>query len=218
MNEFKDIADKYIKESRETLEKSKQEAEKEGAKMRENVKRLEDLSMSNFTSWRDYMHKYFTVIFLLVGATGALQSEKFNDCWFRTGIFLTLGGVFVGYLFINIYFYIERRWFQAHNLLNESHAPLDHPKAITGGIREAIILNELDFIEEIKVKLKEAQGKKDKKMTKHYKKIIKQNKKLIFALKFTGEQFGLMEKIWLIGVSLSLLFTAVGIFIVFANI
>ncbi|MFH0819901.1 MAG: hypothetical protein V1892_02615 [bacterium] len=220
MNDFNDIVERHRKRGEEIVEKFKQDSERREAKMAKGVERLEDLSMQNFASWRDYLYKYFSVILLLIGATGVLQSEKFNDPWFKAGIFTTLVGVFIGYVFINIYFYIERKWLQAQNIigLEGTYSLHEHPKAKTGDIREAIILHQLDYIEQIKKRLEEAKANNDKKMIRHYKKVIRINKRLNFSIKFTGEQFGIIEHIWISGTILSLFLTISGIAIVFLNI
>ncbi len=113
--------------------------------------------MQNFASWRNYLHKYFSLIFILIGATGILQTDHYSNNCFKFGVFLSLVGVFIGYIFINVYFYIERKWFYSHHLvsLDGAYKIFEHPKSKTDDIHEAMILHCEDTIRKLEKELKQ---------------------------------------------------------------
>lgn len=220
MSTYDDIVEKHRKNSEAIVDKHRNESEKRLDKMNKNLNRLEDLSINNFASWRDYLYKYYSVILILIGATGILQSTKLTDPWFKFGIFTTLAGIFIGYFFINLFFYFERRWFQGQDAMGipGTESLQQHPDAIEGDIKGALILHQQDYIKKLKLWIKEAKTKHDKPKIKLYKKYIGVNKRLIFATKLIGEQFGTLERLWLWGVTISFALTVIGLFIVFLNI
>lgn len=206
--------------AQKNLDDTKKEIKDMLTKSLRDLERVEDLSMKNFASWRDYLHKYFSVIFVLIGATGFLRSETFHLPYFKLGLWLALFGVFLGYIIINVYFYIERRWFQGGNLLSAEgvHNQFTHPQMETEDITEALLLHNRDFIEKLKEKIEKAKQEKNYAQIKYLKRMIKRNKKVALSFYFVGQHFELLERIWLIGISVSMLSTILGTILMFANI
>lgn len=209
--------DKILERSKRDFEKFQERTDRELNENNRRAEKLLDDSKLNYKEWRDFLHKYFTVIVALIGATGILRIELFlNSFWFKWGIFLALAGVVLGYLFVNLYFWLERKWLDANNIF-ESVKNLDffdHPDS-DGDFVKSVRLH-------IKDKLKKA--KENKKASKDRKEIdtIKKNiyglKREYSIMKYVGQQFLLMEKIWVWGVVLSFLLSSIGIVFIFIGL
>lgn len=212
--------DENYANAQKILDDIKKETKEMEIKGVHEVERIEDLSIQNFASWRDYLHKYFGAIFLLIGATGFLQNKNFEYFYFKLGLWLALAGVFLGYIVINIYFYIERRWFQASYLISVDGASnqFTHPEMKTEDTVEALLLHNRDFINKLEERLNKANQEKNKMQSKYINRMIKRNKKIACSFKFIGQHFELVEKIWITGVSLSVFLTMIGSVLLFANI
>jgi hypothetical protein len=212
--------DEHLAAAHKIIDDSKRELKEMQDRTTRDLERVENLSIQNFASWRDYLHKYFSIIFLLIGATGFLQNESFHFFYFKLGLWLALAGVFLGYITINIYFYIERRWFQGSHLMSVDgiYKQFKHPEMNTDDFAESLLLHNKDFISELRKKLEIARQEKNSKQVAYLKRMIKRNKKMASSFYFIGQHFELVEKIWIIGVSFSIALTILGTFLMFANI
>ena len=88
----------------------------------------------------------------------------------------------------------------------------------TENLIEALLLHNKDFTNKLKEKLDKAIQEKNKAQVKYLKRIIKRNKKIGSTFSFVGQHFDLIERIWVVGVSLSVLLTMVGVVFMFVDI
>lgn len=201
-------------EFEEQLEKFNKERQSELEKKMVAASKLDEASMKSFANWRDYLHKYYTTILVIVGATGILQSASL-PCY-RFWLYLALLGVFIGYFTINIYLFLERKWIEAQEIIMGWPATQHtHKDAKTPDIRESIKLHIEDFILNKKQEIKHTT---DPKMIRYLRKVIKSNRRLKLVISLVGEQFGILERVWVFGVSVSMIMTSVGIFMIFVNL
>lgn len=207
--EGQDIVDRYKKESNERLEK-----------MNKYTDDLDAKSMHNFAEWRDYLHKYYVLMLTFIGGSGIFsaiqQSQEWKIIW---GIYLALGGVIFGFCTINIYFYLERKWFQISNYVSIAGfgETQQHPD-VENDVALATRLNLSQKIKQFQVQLKEAKRNKDKKRIHYLKQLIKGHKMERGLMKYLGQQFGFIERFWVSSVIISLLLTSVGTVLVFVSL
>ena len=217
---FRDIADKASERAQQIVDRSRDEADKMMADMKESANDLDRKSMDNFAAWRDYLHKYYVLVLAFIGASGIFTSiQNIDTVWISVGIYLALSGILIGFLAINIYFYLERRWFQISNYVGISgfNATQEHPDVIDDPIL-ASRLNLEEKINQFKAELKEARKLKDTKKIHYLKQQIRGHKSEKRLMKYLGQQFGFIEKFWLIAVGASFLLTSVGIVMIFISI
>ena len=197
---------KYIKNQTEKMERS--------------ADRLDELSMQNFASWRDYLHKYYVLVLAFIGGSGIFTSiQNIQGVKISWGFYLALSGIFLGFIAINIYFYLERRWFQISNYVTSSgFGPTqEHPDIVDDPIRASRI-NLATKIDDFKKKKKEAIKRNDKKMLRHWKQKISGHRRERWLMLFLGKQFGAIENFWIIMVSISFVTSSTGLFLVFSSI
>ena len=189
-------------------------------KMERSADRLDELSMQNFASWRDYLHKYYVLVLAFIGGSGIFTSiQNIQGVKISWGFYLALSGIFLGFIAINIYFYLERRWFQISNYVTSSgFGPTqEHPDIVDDPIRASRI-NLATKIDDFKKKKKEAIKRNDKKMLRHWKQKISGHRRERWLMLFLGKQFGAIENFWIIMVSISFVTSSTGLFLVFSSI
>ncbi len=206
-NEINELQRKLDDDSRYRMEKLHTQAED-----------IDKKSVDNFSRWRDYLYKYYTLVLALITGTGILKQGTFKDQQLLFGITIALGGLLIGFTIINIYFYLERRWQQAQHYLTTSnpYKLYDHPDS-GGDIRKAIVLNLKVKINEYKLKKIDFVKKGDFIEAKRMENQIKADLKMISLMKYVGEQYGFIERIWLYGVVSSMLFTFIGVVLIFLS-
>lgn len=187
-------------------------------KLSEGVKELEERSMKNFSEWRDYLHKYFLIVLTIIGGTRIFSTNiALQNDLITIGIYGALGGVFIGFILINLYFYVERKWMQITANISAVNPErlYNHPDA-KGDIKLGIKLNLEEGISDMRRKLGQSKSSLEKKelLSK-----IAADKKFIRLIKYIGAPFGgFIEKIWFIGVFVSLLLTLGGIILMFMGL
>lgn len=67
------------------------------------VDNASDLSLKNYSTWRDYLHKYYLLMLAIAGGLGIYQDGN------RQSLILIIVGVLIGFLTINFYLYWERK-------------------------------------------------------------------------------------------------------------
>ena len=132
---------------------------------------------------------------------------------------MALSGILIGFLAINIYFYLERKWFQISNYVGISgfNATQEHPDVVNDPVL-ASRLNLNEKIKQFKIELKEAKQIHDTRKVRHLKQQIRGHRSEMRLMKYLGQQFGFIENFWLVAVGLSYLMTSIGIVIVFISI
>jgi hypothetical protein len=217
--------DEIFKQAQETSIRLKADADKRIEDMNNEVVKLEERSIANFSAWREYLYKYYALIFSVITIASAFISKDTRlPRDLLTAIYVTLGGVFIGTLLVNLYFYFERKWAWVTSIVSSPNSLHNHPSVTDGNFIQAIKKN----LDEYNKLYKSVLDKKidlnspkyieigDKKLNeynrKQLKRFIKNNKKHIRLLKYIGSQFTFVEKIWIIGIVVSLLFSWVGIF------
>jgi len=88
----------------------------------------------------------------------------------------------------------------------------------TDDLIESLFLHNQDFTNKLKEKLEKAVQEKNIAQVRFLKRIIKRNKKIALTFHFVGQHFDLVERIWIFGISLSVLLTMVGALLMFINI
>jgi len=214
------IVEKAEKDSRETVDRFRRESDERMDKMHRYAEDLDNKSMKNFADWRDYLYKYYVIILAFVGGSGIFTSiQNIQSPVITWGIYLSLGGIFIGFLAINIYFYLERRWFQISNYTSSyGFGPTqEHPDVVDDPIL-ASQLNISSKIKEFKVQMKDAKKNNDKKQIRHLKKLIRGHKSEKRLMKYLGQQFGSIEHFWVGAVVISFALTSIGVVMVFISI
>lgn len=203
------------------MEKWRREGEERVEKINRQVEELDRKSMENFAAWRDYLHKYYVLILAFVGGSGIFTaSQGLNSAGTVWGTYLALGGIFVGFVAINVYFYLERRWFQISSYVTTAggFAGNDkHPEVEDDPIR-ASRLNLSEKIKALKVQLKDAKKSGDRKKAQHLRLQIKGHKSEKGLMKYLGQQFGAIESFWVASVVVSLSLTSVGVAMIFHSL
>lgn len=216
------IEERATKEADRIIENSRRESERHMDKLEASTKDLNQKSMQNFAHWRDYLHKYYVLILAFIGATGIFSSA--NDTvtpLIAYGSVLALGGIFVGFIAINVYFYLERRWLYIDNTLSATnpYKLYDHPE-VEDDPMLAYKFNVRDDLKKVKQELKEARKNgAEKKHIRHLKTRIRAMKYEMGIIKYVGQQFfGFIEKIWIWSVVISFLLTSIGVVTIFISI
>jgi hypothetical protein len=220
MEDIQSRLNKSLDDSRKIIDDIERKNKERKEKMIAQLERTERLSMENFSSWRDYLHKYFSTILALSAATGFLQNESFDLLYFRLGLYLSLSGVFLGYITINVYLYIERRWLRVQDMMSfeDIYKQFEHPDKKTTDFIEGLKLHTRDYIIKCVQDLKVAKHQNNKEQAKFLKSVIQKNKRLSRSFSFIGQHFELIERIWMFGVTISLGLSMVGLFLMYTNI
>lgn len=207
-----------------TLTKLQDEIKEDRIRFEEKMNRdaddIDKLSMQNFSAWRDYLHKYYTLILAFIGGSGLITLNKeVQDYRVVHGMIFALLGIMIGFLGINLYFYLERKWIQAQNLIKIGGYPnlYQHPNVAEGQINKAIRLNLKAKLKEFQKELKLAKIEKNAKKVKDLRFTIKARKEEILIVRFIGQQFSLLQIIWLGFVTASLVLTFWGIWSIFQS-
>lgn len=113
-----DTYDRIIEDSKENIRRMQDESDKRMEKMQKDADDLDEKLVQNFAAWRDYLHKYYTIVLAFIAGSGILASTNtINDYRLTYGIFFALVGILIGFVGINVYFWIERKWFQAQGTM-----------------------------------------------------------------------------------------------------
>jgi hypothetical protein len=218
------VEDTFIK-LQEELKKDRIRHEEDRIRFEEKMNRdaddLDKLSMQNFSAWRDYLHKYYTLILAFIGGSGLITLNKeVQDYRVVHGMIFALLGIMIGFLGINLYFYLERKWIQAQNLIKIGGYTnsYEHPDVAEGQINKAIRLNLKAKLKEFQKELKLAKIEKNVKKIRDLRFTIKARKEEILIVRFIGEQFSLLQVIWLGFVTASLVLTFWGIWFIFQSL
>lgn len=187
-------------------------------KLIEAVKDLEERSMKNFSEWRSYLHKYFLIILTIIGGTRIFSTNiALQNDLITIGIYGALAGVFIGFILINLYFFVERKWMQitAHISAVNPDQLYNHPDA-RGDIKLGMKLNLEKGISDMREKLSQSKSFSERKELRMR---INADKKIIRLIKYIGAPFGgFIEKIWFVGVFVSLLLTLGGTVLMFMGL
>lgn len=215
-NRFENI----YKNINETKVRMKKEHEEFMKKLKDDGDELKKISVKNFSAWRDYLYKYYVLILAFIGGSGIVANlNKISNLNISLGIALALGGVIIGFLGINLYFYFERRWLLIDHFLASfnPHELYDHPKS-KGDVRKAIKLNLKEKIKKHKKQIQEFKKGGDKNEVDKIILMIKGDKSMIKLSKYIGEQFGFIERVWLYIVVSSLVTTSIGVILILFSI
>lgn len=216
-----DVHERLAEDSREQLNRMRDESDKYMDKMQKDADDLDEKSVQNFAAWRDYLHKYYTIVLAFIAGSGILASTNtISDYRLTYGIFFALIGILIGFVGINIYFWIERKWFQAQSTMKTGgyYDFHKHPKADDGNVLKAIRFHLSDKLQPFLVELKEARKTNDRKKIRQLKIAIRGRREEMFLLYFVGEQFGVIQKIWVGFVAASLTLTFAGLIVIFIAI
>jgi len=211
-------ADEIYQNAKLESEKAIEKADLMVEKYKDDTQFLLDKSSKNIADWREYSHKYYLVALLIIGGTGVFSVNNeitLTSNFLIYGIFLTLFGIFIGFLIINLCFYVERKTFQIGHYIDSSnpYQYYDHPES-GGNIALSMKLYFQEINKERKVLLKN-------KATENKNQIrgsIKKTKSEISLLKYLGGHFGVLEKLWLWGVGLSYIFITFGLILLFLGL
>lgn len=216
-----DTYERLIEYSKENLRRSQEKSDRYMEQMQKDADDLDEKSVQNFAAWRDYLHKYYTIVLAFIAGSGILASTNtINDYRLTYGIFFALVGILIGFLGINIYFWIERKWFQAQYTMKSSgyYDLHKHPEVEDGNTLKAIRLHLRDKLQSFSVELKESRKTNDRKKIRQLKMAIRGRREEMFLLYFVGEQFGVIQKIWVGFVTASLTLTFAGLIVIFIAI
>lgn len=216
-----DILQTFAKEAREDGLRYRKEADECIQKMEDSASKLDEDSVKNYAAWRDYLHKYYTLILAFIAGTGIVSSAKgFSDYKISYGILFALIGIMIGFIGINIYFYLERKWFQAQNMMKGDgyYSLQKHPDVMGGDIIKSIRLHLKDKLKIILNDLRIAKKEGEYKKVKSIKQSIRARKEEIFILNFVGQQFSLIQLIWISFVVSSFVLTAWGVILIFSSV
>ena len=212
-----------LQEKTEKLsEKMKKEHNEFMQKLKDDADELDDKSANNFTAWRDFLYRYFVFIAAFIGGSGLLQKvENLQNNGIILGTYFGLSGVVIGILGINLHFYIERKRFQIEHYINVAnpYELFDHPDS-DGDIRKGIKLNlQEKNLEKLK-RIKELKKNKNKNSTeiKKLKLNIKADTQMIKQMKYFGEMFGFIERIWFYTVGSSVGVSLIGVVVIIFNL
>jgi hypothetical protein len=199
----------------ESVRRSEKNLEEQEGRLTE----LDNKSMQNFASWRDYLHKYYLLILAFISGTKVFVSlNEIDSLAISIGAYLALAGIIIGFFAINLYFYFERRWFQISSYvsMNGFGELGSHPDAIN----DPVLAHQLHIsvlINGIKLQLQEAKRIANKKQIIELKKKLKGHKMEKGLMKYLGQQFGWIENFWIIFVSISLLLSSAGLVLIFSS-
>ncbi|MDD2680751.1 MAG: hypothetical protein PHE20_01455 [Patescibacteria group bacterium] len=186
-------------------EKLSDELNRDMDEMHRLANKASDLSLKNYSTWRDYLHKYYLVMLAIAGGLGIYQDGN------RSSLILIVIGVLIGFLTINLYLYWERKHirfsydiditkpykFFNHSDIKESDPPL------------ALRLNLRDVIEANRKLLKESSNKEESKILKGK---INADKRWLSMIKYWN-MYG-FDPFWITGVIISLLLTFLGLILI----
>jgi len=203
MGEFENI---QYHEACKRTEELKREAEKSIEEIKSLCDLASDLSLKNYSSWRDYLHKYYLVMLVIAGGLGIYQKAN------QLSLILIISGVLVGFIIINLYLYWERKHIRfSYDIdITKPYKLFDHPDIKESNPPLALKLNLKKTIEDNKNLLKQS---KDKEQSKLLKGKIKADKRCLKMIKYWN-MYG-FEPIWITGVVVSLLLTFAGIVLIF---
>lgn len=216
-----DVYERIIEDSKENLRRSQEKSDRHMEQMQKDADDLDDKSVQNFAAWRDYLHKYYTIVLAFIAGSGILASTNtINDYRLPYGIFFALVGILIGFVGINVYFWVERKWLQAQSVMKGGgyYDLHKHPKVDDGNILKAIRFHLRDKLQPFLVELKEARKANDRKKIKQLKMAVRGRREEMFLLYFVGEQFGVIQKIWVGFVTASLTLTFAGLIVIFSVI
>jgi len=211
--------------SEENFQQAKKDSEKATAKADAMVEKMvqdtEDLikkSQKNFSQWRDFLYKYYLIIMTVIGGTGLFASnEQLKNHFISLGLFLSLFGIIIGFLLINVYFYFERKTLQIEHYITtyNPYKLYKHPD-VENNMILAIKLNLRNVIKSNEELLKNT---KEKKKIIAIKKAIKADKNMINLLKYFGGNFGgIIERTWFLTVIISFVLSSVGLCLILYGI
>lgn len=220
-----DVYEEIQNELKESETRFKENCREMEQKMKDNERKADEFdqeSIKNFSAWRDYLYKYYVLILAFISGVGIFKQPPTSyDFKLILGILLALGGIIIGFLIVNLFFFLERRWMQISHYISfyNPYDLYDHPDD-KGDLRKAIVLNLKKKNEENKQKIMELKKEKQKNKNEILKLNleIKGNKSSIRLIKYLGEQFGFIERIWIYGVIVGLLSTSIGVVLIFLSI
>ena len=97
MGEFEN---RQYQEACNRTEELKREAEESIKEMESLCNLASELSLQNYSSWRDYLHKYYLVMLAIAGGLGIYEKDA-N----QLSLILIVVGVLIGFVVINLYLY-----------------------------------------------------------------------------------------------------------------
>ncbi len=213
-----DIYERLAQDLREDRIRNQENMDKRMEKMEQAALELDKKSIQNYSAWRDYLHRYYTVVLAFIAGSGILSSlREISDYRLGYGILYALIGILIGFLGINIYFYIERKWIQAQHIMSGEgyYSFHTHSEVAEGNVLKSIMLNLRDSAQTVKAELYKAIEEKDSKKISWLRLRLRAIREERILIKFVGAQFGMMQKIWIGFVVGSLFLTFIGIFLVF---
>ncbi|MDD3662622.1 MAG: hypothetical protein PHT84_02030 [Candidatus Pacebacteria bacterium] len=202
MGEFENI---QYQEACKRADESKKEAEKNVEEMKNLCNLASDLSLKNYSDWRDYLHRYYLVMLAIAGGLGIYQKTN------QLSLILIISGVLLGFILINLYLYWERKHIRfSYDIdITKPYKLFDYP-GIKNNPSLALKLNLEKIIKDNTDLLKKSDNKEQSKLLRGK---IKADKRWLGMIKYWN-MYG-FERIWIIGVVISLLLTFVGIVLIF---
>jgi hypothetical protein len=215
-----EIHKQLMEDARQNLKQARDDSKEHMDRLERSTEQLDRKSMQSFAAWRDYLHKYYVLILAFISGSGVFISTQGSiPGSARIGIFLALGGVLIGFVAINLYFYFERRWFQISSYMGMGDVGelQSHPQA-GDDIVLAIKLNLREKNVGYGKEIEEAERRGDSIKARDLKNKVRGNKSHISLMKYLGQQFGWIENMWIAFVVTSLVLTSAGVILVFLSV
>ena len=156
MGEFENI---QYQEACKRTDELRREAEKSADESKSLCNSASDLSLKNYSSWRDYLHKYYLVMLAIAGGLGIYEKAS------QLSLIFIISGVLVGFIMINLYLYWERKHIRfSYDIdITKPYKWFDHPDVKDNNPPLALKLNLEKIIQDNKILLKHSTDKEQSK-------------------------------------------------------